>query len=338
MRRTAALMALVIAVAACGRSAGSDARTIGSEEGLARNQVAGTDLTRATVDLSDIIFDTFDGGSIRLTEASDAEVTALRDAIAPIDEPSYEANPDWLGPTDLVIGMVDSTGQAWAWPHRILNLHEIVNDAIDGVPVLISYCPLCRSGVVYNRRVPVGDTTKTLSFGNTSALYENDLVMVDRQTNTFWWQVRGLGIVGELAGVELPVLASRTTTWQRWSAEHDNTLVLTRESGGHLYDNDPFASYAEFLDTGRFPFPVSERAADDTRLAASTLVVVVTVDGDTFAVATTGEATTVDVEGVTVRIDGAGGGDALLGDAPYPSRSTFWFAAVAAFPDITVVK
>ena len=343
VRRAAVGIAIALVTASCGDSStddgsSDDARTVPPEVATARDQVAGTDLTGAVVDLDDIIFDTFDGGSIPLTEASEAEVAALRDAIAPIDDPTYETNPDWLTPDDLVLGFIDSTGQAWAWPHRILNFHEIVNDTIDGVPLLVSYCPLCRSGVVYDRRVPVGDTTRTLSFGNTSALYENDLVMVDRETNTFWWQVRGLGLVGELAGVELPPLPSRTTTWRQWSGDHPETMMLTRESGGRLYDQDPFATYVEFIDTGRFPFPVSDASANDDRLPSSTLVVVITVNGATYAVSTVGEPREVNVEGVTVRLDGAGGGDAVIGDDPYASRSTFWFAAVGAFPDIEIVE
>jgi hypothetical protein len=333
-------LGLCLTATACGATDVADAKsttTPAVSTAPARTTLAGTNLALHSVSLDEVIFDTFDGGSIRLSEAPESEVIALRDAIPPIDRPTYETNPLWLQPGELILGMVDADGQAWAWPHRILNLHEIVNDTIADVPVLVSYCPLCRSGVIYDRRVLAGDEQRTLSFGNTSALYENDLVMIDRETNTYWWQVRGIGIVGDLTNVELTVLPSGTTTWERWTAEHPDTLVLTRESGGRRYEGDPFASYAGFVDSGSFPFPVSDEVAGDTRLPLSTLVITVTIDGTTFAVPTTGVARTVDVAGVRVNIDGVGGGDAALDASPYPSRSTFWFAAVASFPDIVLI-
>ena len=257
-------MAAVVGLltAACGDS---DPRRVGSEVD-GRTEVAGTDLTRAEVPLELVIFDTFDGGSLPLTEASEAEVEALLDAIPPIDRPTYERDPAWLNDDDLVLAMVDDSGQAWAWPHRILNLHEIVNDTIDGVPVLVSFCPLCRSGVVYDRRLDTGaGQPTTLSFGNTSALYENDMVMVDRQTKTYWWQVRGLGIVGELSGLELAVLPSETRRWSSWIAEHPETFVLTRESGGRLYDTDPFVRYPEIVDQGTQRTPPTQAASGSAR-------------------------------------------------------------------------
>lgn len=353
MNLTTLVLALAVLAAACGDASDSGESLDPTEPGTSRTtpdaqspaesgtaervEVAGTNISRHTVPLEDIIFDTFDGGSVRLTEATEAQVIALRDAIAPIDNPTYETNPIWLNGTDLVLTMVDSGGQAWAWPHRILNFHEIVNDNIDDIPVLVSYCPLCRSGVIYDRRVSVGGETDTLSFGNTSALYENDLVMIDRETNTYWWQVRGQGIVGDLSGSDLTVLPSSTTRWERWHAEHPDTLVLTRESGGRLYESDPFISYSDFIDTGNFPFPVSEEATNDDRLPSSTLVIIFTVADETFAVSTVGEQRSIEIRGVTVAIDGVGGAEALLDGIPYPSRSTFWFAAVSAFPDIELV-
>ena len=145
-----------------------------------------------------------------LPDASSALIDRLLDAIVPIDDPVYEEASradEWLKGDDVVVGYFDA-GQAWAYPVRILNFHEIVNDELAGLPALVSYCPLCGSAVVYDRRLD-GDV---LTFSNTSALYENDLVMVDRQTGTYWWQVPGRGLVGPLAGAELAPLPSFTTT------------------------------------------------------------------------------------------------------------------------------
>lgn len=111
------------------------------------------------------------------------------------------------------------SGQAYAYPHKILNFHELVNDAIDGIPLLVSYCPLCGSGVVFDRRLG----GRTLRFGNTSALYDSDLVMFDWETNSYWWQVAGEAIVGTLSGETLKVLASTTTQWSTWKSLHPHT-------------------------------------------------------------------------------------------------------------------
>jgi len=139
------------------------------------------DLSLHSVPLDEVYFDTFDGGSVPLSDSTPELRERLLDVIPPIDRPVYGdvGAGDWLDQSDLVLGYV-SGGQAYAYPFKILNFHEIVNDDLDGLPVLISYCPLCRSAIVYDRRVG-GDV---LSFGNTSALYESDLVMVDRSTGS----------------------------------------------------------------------------------------------------------------------------------------------------------
>ena len=96
-----------------------------------------------SVPLEDIHFDTFDGGSVPLSEAPPELIARLLDAIQPIDDPNYETVADavWLTVDDIVLGYVDDDGEAWAYPVRILDLHEIVNDELAGRPVLISYCP-----------------------------------------------------------------------------------------------------------------------------------------------------------------------------------------------------
>ncbi|HXG36726.1 MAG TPA: DUF3179 domain-containing protein [Dehalococcoidia bacterium] len=218
--------------------------------------------------LEDIHFDTFDGRSIPLSEISEDAVIALLDAIPPLDSPKYEeiAGGDWpeeddlvLEEDDLVLGYVGEKGGAFAYPLKILNFHEIVNDVIDDIPVLISYCPLCRSGIVYHRRL--GGIT--LTFGNTSALYESDLVMVDRETNSYWWQVAGQAIVGTLSGETLTPLPSTVLTWAEWKEIHPDSKILSRDTGFRRnYSRDPFARYDEAVDSGRFPFPVSEKALD----------------------------------------------------------------------------
>lgn len=334
------------------------------------------DLSVHSVPLDQVYFDTFDGGSVPLSESTPELRERLLDVIPPIDRPVYGdvSAGDWLAPTDPVLGYV-ADGQAYAYPFKILNFHEIVNDELDGLPVLISYCPLCRSAIVYDRRVG-GDV---LSFGNTSALYESDLVMVDRSTGSYWWQVAGTAIVGPLTGARLELLPSAVATWADWAFQYPETLVLTRDTGyTRPYERDAFAGYAEIIDSGRFAFPVGE-AAGDTRLQPSALVVGVVlaeatraypvdnltdpindeVGGEPLVVFPTDGGATVFsavVSGETLQFQrrGADFADAETGSVwtpagvavsgpyegtalrPIPSRTTFWFAFVGAFPDVQV--
>ena len=300
------------------------------------------DLTEHSVPLDEIVFDTFDGGSVALPDSTPELRARLLDAIPPIDRPVYgdASEGEWLDPDDLVLGYV-SSGDGYAYPIKILNAHEIVNDEIDGVPVLISYCPLCRSAIVYDRRID-GDL---LTFSNTSALHESDLVMVDRQTGSYWWQVRGTAIVGPLTGTELKTLPSEMATWRDWTERHPDTLVLTRETGfERTYERDSFATYDEFLDSGQFAFPVGEAARDD-RLPPSELVVAVEIGGQVIAYPVDRLDGPIDdeVAGTAIRVvpHEEGGnvfeleGDGSLG-APLPARTSFWFAIVGAFPDVTI--
>lgn len=231
-----------------------------------------------SVPLKEVVFDTFNGGFARLSEASPEQIVSLQDRIRPVYQPNYEGPEGgvYLFPDELVIG-VEGEDDAYAYPIKFLNFHELVNDIIDGTPVLISYCPLCGSGVVFDRRV----NGEALLFGNTSALYQNDLVMFDHQTGSYWFQVGGEAIVGALTDTRLDVLPSVMATWNDWLAQHPDTLVLSRDQGwpgftNQQYERDPFSRYKPLVDDFRFPFPVDEDAVD-TSIPASTVVVTVKV-------------------------------------------------------------
>ena len=258
-----AAIALATAIACSGGA--SEPELIG------RGLLGGTDTDKLSVPLEDVYVDTFVSGAIPLSEIDEVTLLALRDAIPPIDNPPYDsaqAAGDWLDSDALVLGYVDADGQAYAYPARILDVHEIVNDELGGRPILISYCPLCRSGIVYDRVLD----GQELSFGNTSALYESDLVMFDRETLSYWFQVGGEAIVGDLTGARLTPLPSITTTWNQWLELHPDTLVLSRNLGfGRTYERDITSSLEAFLNAGNFPFPVTDAAKDD-RLEPAALV------------------------------------------------------------------
>jgi len=237
-----------------------------------------------SVPLEDIVFDTFGKVSSRfvpLPEISEELRLELKDAITPVLEPVYGgpgALP-WLRDDSLVIGY-EGGGETFAYPINILNYHEIVNDNIGGEPVLITYCPLCFSGVVFNRIVD-GDS---LTFGNISALYQSDLVMYDHQTGSFWFQVAGEAVVGPLTGSRLTPLPSATMPWGDWLRLHPETKLLkgTGQSenafAAGTYANGFGTGYQDRINNEKFVFPVDRDLLDD-RLSAGEIVLTVEVAG-----------------------------------------------------------
>ena len=179
-----------------------------------------------SVDLKDIVFDRFDGSTTRLSAASNALIERLRDAIKPIYSAQYDdvSGGEWLTPDDTILGYVSDDGQAYAYPIKFLNFHELVNDVIDGVPLLVTYCPLCASGVVFDRRVD----GEALIFGNTSALYNSDLVMFDYASGSYWFQTGGEAIVGPMTGTRLTPLPSRRAFWFTISISNPDIEVYGR--------------------------------------------------------------------------------------------------------------
>jgi len=131
--------------------------------------------------------------------------------------------------------------------------HEIVNDELAGDPILITYCPLCGTGIAYERTI----TGDAVEFGTSGKLYNSNLVMYDRKTDTYWSQIDGKAIVGELVGEELKELSIDTVPWRDWKSEHPESIVLSQQTGYiRDYGRDPYGSYYE--DSNLF-FPVNQR-------------------------------------------------------------------------------
>ncbi len=246
------------------------------------DRVPAVDTSRHSVPLEQIIFDTFRpvNRAVPLTEAQPALIRSLRDAIPPLYEPRFAsaaATDSWLADDDIVLGYA-AGDEAYAYPVKILNYHEIASHEVDGRAILASYCPLCRSGIVYDRWLP--DAGAPLVLGNTSALYESDMVMFDHQTGSYWNQVSGEAIVGPLTGRRLNILPAQLTTWGAWKALYPDTLALAEETGfARNYRRDPFSGYGEQLNAGgQFFSPVSE-AGRDPRLDPGAIVLAVEIDG-----------------------------------------------------------
>lgn len=164
--------------------------------------------------------------------------------IPAIDDPSFvtvEEADAWLDDRSPV--MVAEVGdEAKAYPLAILTYHEIVNDRVGGTPVAATYCPLCNTAFVFDARVD----GRTLTFGVSGRLRNSDLIMFDRQTESWWQQATGEGIVGEHAGRSLNFLPANTLSWSRVKELYPGAEVLSRETGyGAAYDygRNPYAGY-----------------------------------------------------------------------------------------------
>ncbi len=178
-----------------------------------------------------------------------------RDGIPALDHPdTFPAAQATWADDDLVLGIVVG-GAARAYPIAILNWHELVNDTVGGEPILISFCPLCGTGMVFDRRV----AGKARRFGVSGLLYRSDLLMYDRESESLWSQISAEAVTGALLGERLRLLRSRTEEWGRWKRAHPQTTVLSRATGhARDYDRSPYGGYAQSRDV-LFRVPLDRR-------------------------------------------------------------------------------
>ena len=172
-----------------------------------------------------------------------------KDGIPAITGPAFitAAEEDRLGDREPVI-TVEINGEApRAYPVRYLTWHEIVNDRIGGVPVAVTFCPLCNSGMVFDRRVDGG---QVLEFGVSGKLRHSDMVMYDRQTESWWQQAVGVGIVGHYTGTELTQLPAWMESWAEYRARNPQGMVMDQPGARRPYGRNPYQGY----DSSRRPF------------------------------------------------------------------------------------
>jgi len=204
-----------------------------------------TDFSQSAIDLSEIM----SGGP-------------PKDGIPAIDDPRFKMVDQItdLGPQEPVIALT-LNGVAKAYPLRVLMWHEIANDTIGGVPVIVTYCPLCNASLAFNRRV----NERFLDFGVSGKLRHSDLIMYDRQTESWWQQFLGEAIVGKMTGVSLKRLPSRVIPFSEFRKAYPNGLVLIPpEPHARLYGENPYVKYDgsawPFLFRGDYDGPVSPLA------------------------------------------------------------------------------
>ncbi len=177
---------------------------------------------------------------------------------------------DLLEPQEAVVAL-EINGDARAYPVQVLIWHEIVNDTVGGVPVAVTYCPLCNSAVTYERTVRGVETT----FGTSGLLFASALVMYDRATETLWTHFDGRAVIGLLTGDELPAIASPLISWEDFSTAYPDGRVLDPDKTGfsRSYGRNPYVGYD---DENAFPFLF--RGTLDDRAKAQQRVVGVTLD------------------------------------------------------------
>ena len=339
------LLALASVAAGCGGDRGPDSPA-GEPSGGERDELAvsttgwDTDFAKHSVPLGEFM----SGGP-------------GKDGIPAIDVPRFvpvEEADEWLAEREPVIELA-LDGVARAYPLQVLVWHEIVNDEFAGTPVAVTFCPLCNTALVFDRSLD----GRVLDFGTTGNLRQSDLVMYDRQTESWWQQFGGEAVVGELAGEELELLPSRIVAWEDFAARHPDGEVLSRDTGHPRdYGRNPYAGYDD-VDTGPF-FPAA--GAGDDRLLPKERVVFIEVEGEAVAIpfSVLRKEQTMEVEvggerlglrwvpGVGSALDSSDIGDgrevgsaevrSLASGEPVPFDQPFWFAVASFRPDIRIVS
>ncbi len=193
---------------------------------------------------------------------------------------------DYLFENDLVIGFVHGT-EARAYPHRILDWHEIINDRVGDVNISVTYCPLTGTGIGWNREINGRITT----FGVSGLLYNSNLIPYDRETDSNWSQIRLDCVNGDLIGDEIETFTLVETTWATWKAMYPSTIVVSTKTGyNRSYGRYPYGSYR--TDHGYIIFPVANK---DDRLQNKERVHGIVANGNTrvYPLSRFGESVTV---------------------------------------------
>jgi len=251
-----------------------------------------------------------------------------KDGIPALSYPKMETADeagDWLKDHDLILGIVIN-GKARAYPVRIMNWHEIVNDRIDQHAFVLSYCPLCGSGMAF-------DTDD--QFGVSGMLYQSDVLLYDKKSESLWSQLMMQAVAGPRTGEKLPLLVLEHNTWLAWKSAHPNTHVLSRHTGYRRdYSRNPYVGYE---DTSTTYFPVYHH---DDRLPSKAWVVGLSIDNHHIAwklddLKKAGShqmkwrqhtlAITVHGEGVQIHH--------IKSNTQMPVTRLYWFAWVAFHPD-----
>lgn len=290
--------------------------------GFGRHAKSEFDLRRHIVPLEQIV----EGGPIK-------------DGIPAILSPRFVSANDapYLEDHDRVLGL-SLRNTSKAYPIKILNWHEVVNDVVDGKEVLITYCPLCGTGIAFDAHVSGVRRT----FGVSGLIYQSNVLLYDHQTESLWSQIGMRAVAGPLTGETLRPIFLEHTTWADWRMTHPDTLVLSTKTGSiRNYERDPYTEYAEnpdlFFDTTHFDpsYHPKEwvvgiehnglvKAYPFTELKKADSPVTDELHGETVTLqfnSRSRSASVIDAEG-----------------KPIPSVTAFWFAWYAFHPSTKVFR
>jgi hypothetical protein len=192
-----------------------------------------------------------------------------RDGIPALDAPTFLSGSERTGQIkagDRILGLYYN-GVAKAYPIGILDHHELVNDQFAGEPIAITFCPLCGTGMVFLAKAK----DQALSFGVSGLIYNSNVLLYDRNTESLWSQLMKKAVTGPMSGTELTQIPAQYTTWQSWLNEHPDSLLLSRNTG---FDRD--YDYSPYEDYKRLPFVRFSTLHQDMRLSSKTWVVGIT--------------------------------------------------------------
>ncbi|MBI2664201.1 DUF3179 domain-containing protein [Candidatus Woesearchaeota archaeon] len=257
-----------------------------------------------------------------------------KDGIPSIDSPKFVSVAEagkWLDDDELGAAIIHKNVKRF-YPFQILVWHEIVNDVVAGEPVLITYCPLCGSVIGYEGKID----GSPVEFGTSGKLYNSNLVMYDRKTDSYWTQIEGRAIIGPLAGKELKLFPVDVVTWAEWKAANPGSEILSRETGHvRAYGIDP---YGDYYASDQTIFPVDRQ---DERLHPKAVIFGIEVNGAAKAYTEDAVKRKVDFEdavnGVPVRVTRNESGIVTFMNINtkerIPHEREFWFAWFAFHPD-----
>lgn len=260
-----------------------------------------------------------------------------RDGIPAIDRPQFMNGTfaQFLKDEDYVLGVYHG-GVAKAYPIKIMDRHEVVNDRFKGEAVVVTYCPLCGSGIAF-RAVVDGQGR---SFGVSGLLYNSDVLLYDRETESLWSQIDNQAIAGPASGKRLAMLSTSFLSWGQWKAQYPSTLVLTTNTGYRRdYHKKAYQGYEE---SARLAFPVAHKSK---KLKRKERVLGISINGEykaysvrslaqygqSFQDSFAGEVLWVkyDVQARTATFTNSSGEE-------IPSISLYWFAWYAFHPDTEI--
>lgn len=256
-----------------------------------------------------------------------------KDGIPSIDNPKFTSasSATYLNDEDPGIGLTVN-GESRFYPYRILVWHEIVNDTAAGQPVLVTYCPLCATGIVFDRRL----NGEAQEFGVSGKLWQSNLLMYNRaqdeKDESLWSQVLGEAVVGVHTGKRLSVVRSDVVRWGEWKEAHPDTLALSRDTGtSRDYGSDPYGDYytSESVSFGA--------AFSDERLHPKALVHGIEIDGayKAYADSALSGTATDRFAGKNIVVTKSASGEIIFtaDGKSLPSIPGFWFSWLAVHPE-----